>query len=231
MIYEPPEFDVRDCRATDAADQYCLEELQAGAFRVLGEYHTPGNSFYILHDTEATWGAPGSAELRAVRVLCDLQDRTYQIFTAEFPLYVMAESWLIARGFPDDIARPDIHRPADDITRALEARVRRDGDQFALIYSYVSVGTGPSETAVMLRSLQSGAGSEFRILLERHDEKSGAHTLREGGFETYADAYDWWGSWSQGNAPPLPAPAPSIRRATTGARPSASLSGPRQLRF
>ena len=136
----------------------------------------------------------------------------------------MAESWLIARGCPGAVVGADRYRPADAITHALEGRIRRDGDRFALLASYSDDERDAPETVVMLRSLDPRAGPEFRILRECVDMSAGTHTLREGGFATYDQTIQWWEAWSDGVAPPLQPPAPTVLRAAPTAAPVASVS-------
>ncbi|MGW7303960.1 hypothetical protein ACWGI1_00090 [Streptomyces sp. NPDC054835] len=231
MTDESPDYGLDDFEPAAPCHQDLLDLVETPVYKVLGEYRTGTDAYFVLYDEGAPWGIPGAPQLRAVHVARDLRARTFKIDTTELPLVAMAESWLIARGCPNGVVDPACHRPADAITRALEARVRRDGDHFALLTSYSDDERDSPETVAMLRSLDPQARPEFRILLERYDEKSGTHTLREGGFASHEQAVAWWTSWWQGDAPPLPAPAPSLRQATAVAPLPASPAGPRQLRL
>ncbi|WP_328967549.1 hypothetical protein [Streptomyces sp. NBC_00239] len=204
-----PEFDLDEFEPVDASHERHYHRLLIQDFKVLGEHHTPTDTYFIVHDEGATWGVPGTAQLRAIHVSRDLDAGTYEVDSSPLPLYPMAESYLIARGCPAEAlaASGDVHTPADDITRALEARVRGDGDHFALLAGYTDDLRDTPQTVVMLRSLDPKAVPEFRILLEEFDQDTYTHTLREGGFATYEAATAWWGAWADGEAPALPSPA------------------------
>ncbi|GAA3904222.1 hypothetical protein GCM10022244_12980 [Streptomyces gulbargensis] len=149
----------------------------------------------------------------------DLDARTFEVGTQEFPLFAMAESWLLDRRCPPDaIGAPDVYVAADALTRALENRVRRDAVRFTMLDSYTDDGASP-QVVVMLCSPGPEAEAPFRILWERYDVASGAHTLREGGFATYDEASAWWNAWQQGDPPPLRPPAPAPRRGTSATAP------------
>ncbi|MGE7384215.1 hypothetical protein ACQKM2_01760 [Streptomyces sp. NPDC004126] len=213
MPLHQPDYEIDGFEPADDGHQQHSRDLGISSFKVLGEYRTPTDSYFVLLDEGATWGIPGSPQLRAVHVSRDLSARTFEVDSKELPLYAMAQSYLTARGCPADELSPPagVHDPADDLTRALEARVRGDGDHFALLASYTDDMREPVETVVMLRSLDPQAVPEFRILREQFDWDSNTHTLREGGFETYAAAVDWWEAWSDEEAPALPPPAPAVR--------------------
>ncbi|MFJ9789392.1 hypothetical protein [Streptomyces globosus] len=198
------------------------DRLDISSLKVLGEHRTDTDSYFVLLDEGATWGIPGSPQLRAVHISRDLSARTFEVDSKELPLYAMAQSYLVARGCPPDALSPPegVHDSADEITRALEGRVRGDGDHFALLASYTADMRDPVETVVMLRSLDPQVVPEFRILLERFDWDSNTHTLREGGFETYAAAVAWWEAWSDEEAPALPPPAPTARRSAVHTAPA-----------
>lgn len=225
MPLPQPDYELDGFEPADDGHQQHYEDLDISSFKVLGEYRTYTDAYFVLLDEGATYGIPGSPQLRAVHVSRDLRARTFEVDSKELPLYAMAQSYLIARGCPSDAldAPEGVHDPADDRTRALEARVRGDGDHFALLASYTADMRDPVQTVVMLRSLDPQAAPEFRILLEQFDWDSNSHTLREGGFETYAAAVDWWEAWSDEEAPALPPPAPTARRSPAQTAPATPL--------
>ncbi|WP_416986844.1 hypothetical protein [Streptomyces sp. T028] len=191
---------------------------------VLAEHHTTDDqhSFYVLHNRAVTWGIPGEPQIVALHLKRDTAARTFRFAHAELPLPAMAQSWLIARGCPE--ARILLPQgmgttPADDATRALEERLRRDGDHFALLTSYTH-DSEPIQTTVLLRALDERAPVPFRVLLEKADTDTFTHTLREGGFATFEAATTWWEAHWSGEDIPLPAPAPSVRRTTLPAAPA-----------
>lgn len=219
MLYQCPEYGIDGFEPADDSHRNLLYGVDAPELRVLAEHHTPVNSYFILHDQAAIWGVPGSPQLRAVHLSRDLDARTFEVAMQEFPLFAMAESWLIDRRCPPDaIETPDVHVAADALTRALETRVRRDAVRFTMLDSYTDDGVSP-QVVVMLRSPGQEAGPAFRILWERYDVASGAHTLREGGFTTIDEARAWWTAWQQGDPPPLRPPAPVPRRGASSAAP------------
>ncbi|MEU9939067.1 hypothetical protein [Streptomyces lavendulae] len=222
------DFSIDGFEAADSSHLNHYEDLDIESFKVLAEHHTYTDAYFILLDEGATYGIPGSPQLRAAHVTRDLIARTFEIDSKELPLYAMAQSYLVARGCPSDALNPQegVHDPADDITRALEARVRGDGDHLALLTSYTADMLEPVQTAVMLRSLDPKVVPEFRILLETFDYDSNTHTLREGGFETYEAAVDWWEAWAEEEAPALPPLTPTARRGLAPAAPATGLPVP-----
>ncbi|MFF7438995.1 hypothetical protein [Streptomyces sp. NPDC008122] len=222
MTDESPDYGLDDFDPAAPCHLDLLEVVESSSYKVLGEYRTWTDAYFVLYDEGAPWGIPGAPQLRTVHVARDLQARTFKIDTTEIPLVAMAESWLIARGCPDGIVDPTRYQPADTTTRALEARIRRDGDHFAVLTSYSDDQRDAPETAVMLRSLDPKVRPEFRILLERVDMTAGTHTLREGGFTTYEQAVEWWNAWSNEGAPPLRPPASVVATHTVTAAPAPS---------
>ncbi|MFD4736080.1 hypothetical protein ACFWNQ_01745 [Streptomyces virginiae] len=222
MSLHEPDYELDGFEPADEEHEQHHDHLDISSFKVLGEHRTDTDSYFVLLDEGATWGIPRSPQLRAVHVCRDPSARTFEIDSKELPLYAMAQSYLIARGCPSDALSPQegVHDPADDVTRALEARVRGDGDRFALLASYTADMREPVETVVMLRSLDPQEVPEFRILRERFDWDSNTYTLREGGFETYGAAVDWWEAWSDEEAPELPPPAPTARRSPVRTAPA-----------
>ncbi|WP_240982814.1 hypothetical protein [Streptomyces sp. S3(2020)] len=81
----------------------------------------------------------------------------------------------------------------------------------------------------MLRSLDEKAALPFHVLLEEVDSTAWTHTLREGGFQTFEAATQWWEAHWNGEKPPLPTASPVTRLVTAiprlSARP-APLRGP-----
>ncbi|MEU6148038.1 hypothetical protein ABZ848_47855 [Streptomyces sp. NPDC047081] len=187
---------------------------------VLAEHHTANgeHSFYVMHNGAVTWGIPGEPQLVALRLQRDIAVRTFRFDHATFALPAMAQSWLIARGCPEEqilLAHGLGSAPADQATRALEERLRRDGDHFALLTSYTR-DTEPMETTVLLRALDEKAPVPFRILLEEIDTTAWTHTLREGGFATFETATQWWEAHWSGEAIPLPPASPAARHTAAG---------------
>lgn len=158
MPLHQPDYELHGFEPADDGHQQHYEDLDISSFKVLGEYRTYTDAYFVLLDEGATYGIPGSPQLRAVHVSRDLRARTFEVDSKELPLYAMAQSYLIARGCPSDAldAPEGVHDPADDRTRALEARVRGDGDHFALLASYTDDMRDPVQTVVMLRSLTPG---------------------------------------------------------------------------
>jgi hypothetical protein len=183
---------------------------------VLAEHHALDgeHSYFMLHNESITWGIPGDPQLIVLHLKRDPAARTFSFDHATLPLPTMAQSWLIARGCPPGairLPRGMATTPADDATRALEDRLRSDGDDFALLVSYTH-DSEPMQTTVLLRSLDEQAALPFRVLLEEVDTDTWTHTLREGGFATFKAATDWWEQHWAGEQVPLPTtPAPTCR--------------------
>ncbi|MCA1269736.1 hypothetical protein LCE32_06585 [Streptomyces sp. 7G] len=189
---------------------------------VLAEHHSADgeHSFFVMHNRAVTWGIPGEPQIAALHLKRDRATHTFRFASEMLPLPSMAQSWLIARGCPEeDILLPDDMgtAPANDATRALEKRLRSDGDHFALLTSYTG-DSEPMETTVLLRALDEKAALPFRVLLEQVDSDAWTHTLREGGFQTFEAATEWWEAHWDGDEPPLPAAAPAARRSAAAAR-------------
>ncbi|MFE1836464.1 hypothetical protein [Streptomyces sviceus] len=185
---------------------------------VLAEHHSEDaeHSFYLMHNGAVTWGVPGDPQIVALHLKRDPVTRTYRFSHKELPLPSMAQSWLIARGCPEEkILLPDDMgtTPANEATRVLEQRLRRDGDHFALLISYTH-DSDPIQTTVMLRALDEKATMPFRVLLEEVDSTAWTHTLREGGFATFEAATQWWEAHWRGDEPSLPTASPAPRPVT-----------------
>ncbi|MGW0711732.1 hypothetical protein ACWD4G_38240 [Streptomyces sp. NPDC002643] len=221
MPTHPPDFRLDGYSAlNDHVDDQFWQHIgiEEDQLTVLAEHHTSDdrNSFYVLHNGAVTWGIPGEPQLVALHLKRDTNTRTFQFDHAAFALPVMAQSWLIARGCPEEqILLPDGtgSTPADQATRALEQRLRRDGDHFALLTSYTH-DTEPMEITVLLRALDEKAPLPFRILLEEVNTQSWTHTLREGGFATFEAATRWCEAHWSGEAIPLPTASPAARHTT-----------------
>ncbi|MFF2508728.1 hypothetical protein ACFVTY_35985 [Streptomyces sp. NPDC058067] len=189
--------------------------IEQDSMTVLAEHHSDDavHSFYVMHNRAVTWGIPGEPQLVALHLKRDPAARTFQFDHAELPLPSMAQSWLIARGCPEEkILLPDGMgtASADEVTRVLEKRLRSDGDHFALLTSYIH-DSDPVETTVLLRALDGKAALPFRVLLEEVDTTAWTHTLREGGFQTFEAATQWWEAHWNGDKPQLPASSPATR--------------------
>ncbi|MGQ4383597.1 hypothetical protein [Streptomyces sp. SAS_270] len=186
---------------------------------VLAEHHSDDaqHSFYVMHNRAVTWGIPGDPQIVALHLKRDPTARTYRFAHKELPLPSMAQSWLIARGCPEGkILLPDDMgtTPADETTRALEKRLRSDGDHLAYGTSYTDDTSNPMETTVMLRAMDEKAALPYRVLLEVADTTTWTHTLREGGFQTFEAATQWWEAHWNGERPPLPTASPATRPVT-----------------
>ncbi|MEU6192355.1 hypothetical protein [Streptomyces sp. NPDC047061] len=229
MPAHSPDFRLDGYRALndDVDDQYWQHiGIEEDQLTVLAEHHTSDdrNSFYILHNGAVTWGIPGDPQLVALHLKRDTIARIFQFDHAAFALPAMAQSWLIAHGCPEEqilLADGMGSTPADQVTRALEQRLRRDGDHFALLTSYTH-DTGPMEITVLLRALEEQAPLPFRILLEEVDTQSRTHTLREGGFATFEAAAQWWEAHWSGEGIPLPPTSPAARHTTAPGVPAPS---------
>ncbi|WP_330347776.1 hypothetical protein [Streptomyces sp. NBC_00582] len=227
MPTSTPDFRLDDYEAVnDRVDEQLWQHIASehDMLTVLAEHHTSDDqhSFYVLHNGAVTWGIPGEPQIVALHLKRDTATRTFRFAHAELPLPAMAQSWLIARGCPEEkILLPQGigTTPADDATRALEERLRRDGDHFALLTSYTN-DSEPVQTTVLLRALDERAPVPFRVLLEEADTGTFTHTLREGGFATFEAATTWWEAHWSGEDIPLPAPAPSAHHTTLPAAPA-----------
>ncbi|AJC55042.1 hypothetical protein [Streptomyces sp. 769] len=198
-------------------------EIEHNELTVLAEHHTPDDqhSYFVLHNGAVTWGFPGEPQMVALHLQRDVQARTFRFQHTPLPLPAMAQSWLIARGCPEEkILLPEDTgtAPADQATRALEARLRSDGDHFALLTSYTH-DIAPIQTTVMLRAVDERAPLPFRVLLREVDTEKWTHTLREGGFTTFQQATDWWEAHWSGEGLPLPTTPPAARRTTLPTKP------------
>ncbi|MFD9817463.1 hypothetical protein [Streptomyces violascens] len=185
-------------------------------FTVLADHHSEDaeHSFYVMHDRSATWGIPGEPQIVALHLKRDVGARTFGFDHKVLPLPAMAQSWLIARGCPEgEILLPQGlgTTPADQATRALETRLRSDGNHFALLTSYTDDTSTPMQTTVMLRAIDERAPLPFRVLLEAADTTAWTHTLREGGFATFEAATQWWEAHWSGEQVPLPTASPAAR--------------------
>ncbi|WP_435217938.1 hypothetical protein [Streptomyces sp. bgisy034] len=192
--------------------------IEQDSMTVLAEHHSEDaeHSFYVMHNRAVTWGIPGEPQLVALHLKRDPAACTYQFDHAELPLPSMAQSWLIARGCPEEkILLPDGMgtTAANDATRVLEQRLRSDGDHFALLTSYTR-DDDPIQTTVMLRAVDEKAALPFRVLLEEVDTTAWTHTLREGGFQTFEAATQWWDAHWNGDEPSLPTASPATRPVT-----------------
>nr|WP_236072133.1 hypothetical protein [Streptomyces polyasparticus] len=189
--------------------------IEQDSMTVLAEHHSADakHSFFVMHNRAVTWGIPGEPQLVALHLKRNHAAGTYQFDHAELPLPAMAQSWLIARGCPEEeILLPDGMgtAPANEATSALEKRLRSDGDHFALLTSYTK-DDDPVQTTVMLRAVDEKATLPFRVLLEEVDTTAWTHTLREGGFPTYEAATQWWEAHWNGDKPQLPTASPATR--------------------
>ncbi|SBT93364.1 hypothetical protein GA0115233_106242 [Streptomyces sp. DI166] len=215
--YEPDfRLDGYEAVNDHVADQFWSHiGIEQDSMTVLAEHHSADarHSFFVMHNRAVTWGIPGEPRLVALHLKRDHAARTYQFDHAELPLPSMAQSWLIARGCPEEaILLPDGMgtAPANEATSALEKRLRSDGDHFALLTSYTN-DDDPVQTTVMLRALDEKAALPFRVLLEEVDTTAWTHTLREGGFPTFEAATQWWEAHWNGDKPQLPTASPATR--------------------
>ncbi|MET9185105.1 hypothetical protein ABZX63_07575 [Streptomyces tendae] len=207
------------------ADQFWMHiGIEQSDMTLLADHHSDDaeHSFYVMHNRAVTWGIPGEPQLVALHLKRDQAARTFQFDHAQLPLPSMAQSWLIARGCPEEhILLPDGMgtAPANDATRALEKRLRSDGDHFALLTSY-TYDDEPMQTTVMLRAIDEKAALPFRVLLEEVDTTAWTHTLREGGFPTFDAVTQWWEAHWRGDKPQLPTASPATRAAAVPGLPA-----------
>ncbi|MFG3282084.1 hypothetical protein [Streptomyces sp. NPDC048111] len=199
-------------------------EIEEMDLVVLAEHHTDDqrHSYYVLHNGAVTWGIPGEPQLVALHLQRDVEAATFRFQHEQLPLVAMAQSWLIARGCPKEAIalRPGIGAdPADEATKALEARLTSDGDHFALVTSYTSDDPDRTQITVLLAAIDENAPQRFRVLLEDVDTENWTRTLREGSFSTYEEATAWWQAHWSSDGVPLPT-------AQTAARPSAPSAMP-----
>ncbi|WP_257981215.1 hypothetical protein [Streptomyces sp. CB02959] len=227
MPHHEPDFRLDGYAAVNdhVAEQFSHHiALEQDMLTVLAEHHTEGDehSYYVMHDRTVTWGIPGEPQIVALHLKRDADAHTFRFTHEALPLPSMAQSWLIARGCPEEkILLPDGMgtTPADQATRALEARLRRDGDHFALLTSYTH-DSEPMQTTVMLRALDERAPLPFRVLLEEVDTETWTHILREGAFATFEATTQWWEAHWRGEGLPLPTAAPAARHTTAPAIPA-----------
>jgi hypothetical protein len=204
-------------------------EAERHTLAVLAEHHTPDNahSYYLLHDTAATWGPPHTSQVLALHLRRDTASSTYRFAHEWLPLAAMAQSWLIQRGCPPDAIAlgPDAGtRPADDTTRALEKRVRGDAGHFSFLDSFTRDDPYDGLTLVLLCSRDASDPARIRVLCEETDLTAGTHTLREGGFTTVADALAWCDqrlAVLEMDLPPVDRSAPSTRSVASPPAPPA----------
>ncbi|AJT62499.1 hypothetical protein T261_0810 [Streptomyces lydicus] len=199
--------------------------IEQDMLTVLAEHHTGDDqhSFYVMHNGAVTWGIPGLPQIVALHLKRDTDARTFRFDHAELPLPVMAQSWLIARGCPEDrilLSEGMDTAPADQATRVLEERLRSDGDHFALLTSYTDDDAERPQTTVLLRALDERSPLPFRVLLEEIDSSDWTYTLTEGGFATFEAATDWWERHWHAEGVPLPSASPSACQAAVLAAPA-----------
>ncbi|MFK0120070.1 hypothetical protein [Streptomyces sp. NPDC090994] len=189
----------------------------------LAQYHSADDtrSFYLLYDRSATHGRPGSPHYIALYLQRDHQHRAFGFEYETLPLPSMAQSWLIYRGCPPEAIALDPDRgttAADQMTQSLERRLIGDGDHYALGWSYTRDDADDHVTVAVLRALDDGAPSPFRVLVEEVDLDTWTHTLREGGCDTVDEAMTWSRDRLTGTAGPLP----SVRPKPLSSRPASA---------
>ncbi|MEU9445823.1 hypothetical protein AB0D42_34110 [Streptomyces sp. NPDC048304] len=215
------------------------EQISAAFFRLVGvnedmlvslaEHHSTDDarSFYVLYDGSATWDHPGVPQYVGLHLQRDQERRTFRFERATLPLPSMAQSWLIHRGCPPEALTLDPERgtaPADQATRALEQRLMRDGDHYALGWSHTQDDPDDWVTLAVLRALDERAPSPFRVVVEEVDIEAGTHTLREGGFDSVEEALQWCDDRLGGESKALPPvrPTPSLSRPAPAPKPATS---------
>lgn len=194
----------------DFDDCICLSEDE---LTTLAEHHTAdgSQSFLVLHDASAVYGAPGQSQIIALHLTRDVACHTFTFDSQRLPLLSLAQSWLIRRGCPAHAIEPPDGlgtRPADETTAALERRLRDSGNRYSLVESYSGEGYPTQETVVLLEATDPRSPHPYRLLLEVADFRTGTHRLREGAFEAAEAALDWL----EDRSTPLPAPAPTTAR-------------------
>ncbi|MFJ2739644.1 hypothetical protein ACIO3O_08245 [Streptomyces sp. NPDC087440] len=232
-----PEFDLR-LDGFDAADARTEEAFghaigsSLGELTPLAQHHSEDgtHSYYVLHDGSVTWGIPGSPQLVALHLQRDLQARTYSFLHAVMPLPVMAQSWLVRRGCPQDAIGlvPGLSAAADEATRTLEQQLLSNGRDFVPMDSYTH-DAEPMSTLVVLRARDPRNPVPYRVLHEELNSKTWTHTLREGGFATAEEAFEWYADCLGGEAGPLP-PVTVTAPTTRPAKSAAPSVAPRTVR-
>lgn len=224
--YEPDfRLDGYEAVTNHVADQFWGRiGIERDMMTVLAEHHSADgeHSFFLMHNGAVTWGIPGQPQLVALHLKRSPSTHTYRFDHKELPLPSMAQSWLIARGCPEEkILLPEDMGtvPANEATRVLEKRLRGDGDHFALLTSYTH-DSDPIQTTVMLRAVHEKAALPFRVLLEEVDCAAWTHALREGGFQTFEAATQWWEAHWRGDKPSLPTASPAPRGAAARGLPT-----------
>ncbi|WP_329524494.1 hypothetical protein OG983_30700 [Streptomyces jietaisiensis] len=199
----------------DPPSLYDRRRVWEGDLSVLAEYHetdgTGRNTSYLLaHDTSVTWSVPGQPQVASLVIRRDPQVGLYQFGLERHSLAPLGQAWLIARGCPPDpILRlaEGLPRPADEETRAVEARLLASADGLHIRDSW----TDGTETWVLAHDF-GAAVLPARVFLEVPDLDAGTYRLTEGAFPTAVAARDWLRGDRVEALPPPPGPAFVDRR-------------------
>jgi hypothetical protein len=194
-----------DFTAAEAVDSL---SLSFDTLATLAQHHTDDHarSFYVLHDTSATWSAsPGTPQLVALDIARDPDAGTFRIDRSAQPTAPFAQRWLINRGCPSDAIqlRQDMDiEPADELTTRIEEQIRTSGDRYEVTDHYTHDGAS-YEAWVMVHDQDHGSAElPVRLFLEEADLGDFTYTLREGAFADTAGAQ----AWLADRDTPLPAP-------------------------
>ncbi|MEU1906578.1 hypothetical protein [Streptomyces hygroscopicus] len=196
-------------------------DVWGDSYDSLAEHHTADgkHSFFLLHDSLATWGIPGEPQLISLQIIRDLQARTFRIDQARQPTVPFAQRWLINRGCPSQaIQLPQGEHivPADTLTSHLEDQIRSSGDRYDIEDHFTcDWRVPPYETWVMVHDRHPGSTDlPVRIFLEASDLTTFTYTLREGAFRDSSSAR----TWLCDRDAPLPAPPKHLTSANRRAR-------------
>jgi hypothetical protein len=210
----------------DPPSLYDRRQVWEGDLSVLAEYHeTDGDgrktSYLLAHDTSVAWSVPGQPQIASLAIRRDPQAGLYQFGLERHSLAPLGQAWLIARGCPrDPILRlaEGLPKPADDGTRAVEARLLSAADDLRIRDCW----TDDAETWVLAHD-QGAAVLPARVFLEIPDLDGGTYRLTEGAFATAEAAQDWLRGDRTEALPIPPGPAFTDRRTRAASARSAQL--------
>jgi len=200
------DFQLDDLEPADPVSEFAEQRFRGSDFTVLAEHHTaPGGSrsFVVAHDRSATWGVPGQPQIVAIKVARDVGTNTFTFESSSHPTVSFAQNWLTEHGCPPEpIAQvgDQFMKPADDLTRQIEQKLRTSGDRYRVFDSHTS-DFDPSETWTLTHD-STVAQAPIRVFLEEGDFDTHTYTVREGAFPDEDAARNWLADRSS----PLPRP-------------------------
>jgi hypothetical protein len=203
--------------------------LHEGDLFPVVEHHQHGHhssvSWYLLHDDAATWGTPGSPQLRSVVVQRDLAGGTFTFAMDEHALAALGQGWLMRHGCPPEHAAQRVEGlppPADARTRAVEERLR------TATGLRITDHWSEDDHGWMLAVDTVAVFRRYRVFLESAAPTADAYTVSEGAFTSITAAHEWLDG-DRGTPLPRP-PAHDLLARTAKARstgPSAPEADPR----